>query len=114
MIIFSVWFAFSTYVNILENKDNTGIAALKTSKDLVKGRWGKTFWRLILPFLLIYIIVLITAYSLAFVFSLDINDYFQSMLLNSAISIALLILSPLFISFNIILYQNLKNTKTDK
>jgi hypothetical protein len=37
-IIFAIWFAFSAYINLLEDKENKGIAALKSSKALVEGR----------------------------------------------------------------------------
>jgi len=44
-IIFSVWFAFSPYVFVAENL--RGIAALKRSRELVRGRWWPVFGRIL-------------------------------------------------------------------
>lgn len=61
-IIFTVWYVFSNYEIIFENK--TGFSALKTSKDLVVGRWFKIAWRLFCPIVLfafgMFIALLIT------------------------------------------------------
>lgn len=42
-IIFGVWFSFSYYYLILENKK--GAEALKLSKQLVQGKWWAVLWR---------------------------------------------------------------------
>ncbi len=46
-IIFSVWYIFTAYTVIFEEK--RGWAALKASKDLVKGRWFSITWRIVAP-----------------------------------------------------------------
>lgn len=46
-IIFALWFTFTTYAVIVDNKKT--VEALKFSKSLVKGRWWGVFWRLLAP-----------------------------------------------------------------
>lgn len=41
-ILFSIWFFFSTYSAVLDEKK--GVAALKYSKSLVNNRWWDVFW----------------------------------------------------------------------
>lgn len=111
-IIFAVWYSFSVYQNILEGKK--GMEALNASKALVKGRWGATFWRLIAPTLVIYILVMVVVLVLAFIFTgghFDATSFGQSILVNAISSVVFLALGPLFASFSIILYNNLKETK---
>ena len=61
-IIFAMWFAFSLYALLLDDKHGT--EALKYSKQLVNGRWWSVFWRIIAP---------------AFVFHYNENVYSLSM-----------------------------------
>lgn len=115
-ILFAIWFEFAPYINVLENKNNKGLQALRTSKSLVKGRWWPTFWRLLVPPLFIYVIVVIIIGALTYVLSggnLDlISPNSQSnLILNSLTTLILTILTPLFLTFVIILYNNLKATK---
>ncbi len=116
-IIFAVWYSFAVYINVLENKDNKGWTALKSSKELVTGRWGKTFWRLLLPSLLIYAIVLAVIIALMFMISggqIDLISYEQSIIYNLITSVIFTILSPLFVAFILFLYYSLKETKEVK
>ncbi|MFA5188001.1 MAG: glycerophosphoryl diester phosphodiesterase membrane domain-containing protein [Patescibacteria group bacterium] len=111
-IIFAVWYAFSAYTNILENKK--GWEALKSSKELVQGRWGSTFWRLILPALAVYFVVMLVVIILMYLLTgghIDSNSYSQSIMMNIVSSIIFIFLAPLFASFSLILYNNLKETK---
>ncbi len=111
-IIFAIWYAFAVYYNILENKK--GLTALKSSKKLVKGRWGKTAWRLIIPPLFVYFIVMIVATALIYLLTngqIDMLSYEQNILLNALTTIILSILTPLFIAFTIYLFNSLKKTK---
>jgi len=55
-LIFIVYWLFAPYILIKENKGI--IASLKSSYCLVKGRWWKTFWTLLL-FALVLILILI-------------------------------------------------------
>lgn len=70
MLKFSISLFFSSFFVLLEKKK--GVDALKSSIALVRGRWWKTFWRLIVPFLLVYFaayimhVVIINVLGLAF------------------------------------------------
>jgi hypothetical protein len=61
-IIFAVWYVFSTYEVIFNNK--RGLAAMKSSKALVLGRWWRVLWRILIPSLVygigIWIILMVT------------------------------------------------------
>lgn len=46
-IIFLVWYYFAIYVVVLDNKK--GWTAMKESRELVRGRWWATAWRLFAP-----------------------------------------------------------------
>lgn len=111
-IILAIWYAFSLYDNVLENKK--GMAALKSSKELVKGRWGKTFLRLIIPALLVYVIVMIVIIAIMYMVTsgqIDLLSYQQIILFNALSTIIFLILAPLFVTFSIILYKSLKQAR---
>jgi hypothetical protein len=113
-IIFMVWYSFSIYITILEEKDNKGTAALKASKNLVTGRWGATFWRLLLPALAVYLVIMIVVIILSYIISggnFNLQSYNQTMIMNALSSLITLILMPLFVTFSVILYNNLKETK---
>lgn len=58
-VVFIIWLsiAFSQAFLLLINDEARGIAALKGSLELVNGRWWKTFWRLMLPNFVFYILV---------------------------------------------------------
>ncbi len=113
-IIFAIWYGFSGYVNVLEKENNKGYAALKTSKELVKGRWGKTFLRLVIPGLAIYFVVMVIIIGLMYAITggnIDMMSYQQSVLLNILSTVIFLVLAPLFISFTNIVYNSLKETR---
>jgi len=55
-IIFAVWYSFSTYILVAE--DRKGIDALKRSKEVVRGFWWKVLWRYIVLGLFIFVITL--------------------------------------------------------
>ncbi len=116
-IIFAVWYSFAVYINILEDKNNKGWDALKSSKDLVKGRWGKTFWRLILPSLLVYAIVMVVVIALMFMISgghVDLITYEQTVIYDLITTAIFTLLSPLFVAFILLLYYSLKETREIK
>lgn len=91
-IIFMVWFSFSVYVLIAE--DRKGTQALSRSKQLVKGRWWKVFGRLVMLWLLGLIVVGV---------------------LNSVPLVGTLIANLLISSFSVVylylLYEDLKEQK---
>ena len=113
-LIFTVWYQFAVYINILEPSDNKGMAAFKASKRLVRGRWWPTFSRLILPPLAICLLLAPIAVALIYMLTLggyDATDYNSLLIFRSVSSFISLLFAPLFIAFIIILYYNLKETK---
>ena len=113
-IIFAIWYVFAQYINILEEKNNKGLTALKSSKELVKGRWSAIFWRILLPNLFVIFFVFLITFGISFLIANGQDnpaDIQQSLLLNAITSFILLLLIPLFASFNVILYNNLKASK---
>lgn len=113
-IIISIYLAFAQYINILEIKHNTGLASLKSSLNLVKGRWWQTLARIALPFLAVYLIVSIIIWSLAVLLKFNPDNYFQQLIFDAVNSIVYIILTPLFICFQLIVYHNLKQTQINK
>ncbi|MBN1325834.1 hypothetical protein JW977_02535 [Candidatus Falkowbacteria bacterium] len=111
-IIFAIWYSFAEYIVVLE--DIKGVKSLKDSKDLVRGRWGAAFWRLVLPSLLVYVFGGLIALVLTLIFSLgniDFSALDQNLMFNAIVSLIFIILSPLFTAYGVILYNNLKDTK---
>ena len=107
-IIFSVWFAFSFYVVVLEEKHGT--EAMKESKKMVEGRWLATFIRLLVPSLLFLIVsgILLTPFNYVMANSKSILISNMVDILSSIISIAL---APLLVASQAILYNELKKTQ---
>ena len=56
-IIFSVWYAFTVYTVIFDNKKN--MAALTASKELVTGKWWGVLWRLFAPSFVFGVVLLL-------------------------------------------------------
>jgi len=90
-IIFSIWFSFSFYV--LVSEDRKGMKALLRSKELVKGYWWKVFWR----FFMLNIIVFLVAYIVSFIPFIK--------------SIIYLFITPFSVIFGFLIYENLKQLK---
>lgn len=114
-IIFAVWYAFAEYIVVLEEKDNKGIKALASSKDLVRGRWGAAFWRLCLPTLLVYLTGTLITLAIAYILTLGKMDFTaldQNIVFNIIFSFIFLCLSPLFTAYGVIAYNNFKATKS--
>ena len=113
-IIFAIWYSFAEYIVVLEDKDNKGLKALSVSKDLVKGRWGAAFWRLVIPALILYTAGIIIALVLTLIFSLgnvDFSTLDQNLIFNALTSLVFLCLAPLFTAYGVILYNNFKKTE---
>lgn len=99
-VILSVWFAFSTFVLILERSSIK--EALTRSRGYVKGKWWGVFMRLI-AIILVYILVMIVFGSLFSMLSLGVN---LSSLLNAIVAI---ILTPVVLAYIYLLYQDVKS-----
>jgi len=114
-IIIAVWFAFSTFLNILDNV--RGTAALKQSKAMVSGLWWSTAIRFVVP----YIVFGILFYGAAWIILMAITpltNYFAGtnqdiiVMIESIITSALNIFTtPMFIMVGAILYLEIKKIK---
>lgn len=91
-IIFVVWFAFSIYTVICEDK--RGFKALSRSKQLVKGRW----WSVAKRVFAIIIIVFFLSMCAQFIPYLGQLAY-------------VIFFTPFYVIYNYLIYQNLKKIK---
>lgn len=113
-IIFAIWYCFAGYINVLETDNNKGLAAMRRSKELVVGKWGATFWRLVIPSLAVYVVAMIAVVLLTFLLAggnMDLTLAKTSAIYNSLTTIVILFLAPLMSAFPIILYNSLKECK---
>jgi hypothetical protein len=119
-IIFGLWFAFSIYVTAIDNK--RPIQAMKTSKQLVDGRWWKVFWRILIPSLVFGIAIIIIQYIITLPLEYILENTNPQTLLyvtwgvlaTLIISLCMLFLTPLITSVYIILYTELKKHPLQK
>ncbi|KKQ27070.1 MAG: hypothetical protein US42_C0015G0013 [Candidatus Magasanikbacteria bacterium GW2011_GWC2_37_14] len=113
--IFALWYAFSMYGVILENK--TVLEALKFSKSLVKGRWWSVWWRMAAPAIVFGFVLLSCQWLLGLPFSTIVNNINQNnitlFILGSIFTLLSTFISLLFTPLNtaavVILYESLKN-----
>ncbi|MFA5413138.1 MAG: glycerophosphoryl diester phosphodiesterase membrane domain-containing protein [Patescibacteria group bacterium] len=114
-IIFSVWFSFSLYIFILENKKGT--EALSASRQLVKGKFWPVLWRWIAPNfvygIILLIIILIPIYIIDFATgqpgaSFTATPPWLSLLIANVIPV---FVTPLFYALGFILYNSVKKEK---
>jgi len=114
-IIFSVWFSFSLYVLVLENKKGT--EALSASRQLVKGKFWPILWRWIAPNfvygVILLIIILIPIYIIDFAVGQPGASFTQYPPWWSTIiaNIIPVFAAPLFYALGLILYNSVKKTK---
>lgn len=111
-IIFSVWFSFSLYVLILENKKGT--EALSASRELVKGKFWPILWRWLAPNfvygVILLIIILVPIYIIDFAAgqpgaSFTTASTWWSMIIANIIPV---FAAPLFYALGLILYNSVK------
>lgn len=104
-IIFAIWFTFSTYV--LVSEDRRGMNALFRSKQLVAGYWWKVLWRFSVIGLLIFLFYLALFGIIIIFLSLPLANWVQS-----AINIIpTLFITPFSFAFGFLLYEDLKKQK---
>ena len=94
-IIFGIWFAFSRYVLVAENKKGTN--ALKTSKKLVEGHW----WDVLGRFAFLALVGLVVGAILG------------SVPIIGQLATALLV-PPFSVTFSIMLYEDLKREQSSE
>jgi hypothetical protein len=115
-IIFSVWYAFATYANVLEN--TRGRAALSQSKALVSGKWWSVCWRFLAVYFIYgfvvsavaWILIAIIAFATGQTHNLansEIMAWSQN-IIGNLINVAA---TPLFVVVGTILYLELKKLK---
>ena len=97
-IILSVWFAFASYILILENAGITD--SLRRSREYVRGRWWGVFGRLILVSIVAFAITVAGAMIFSFIPSEAISG-----LLETAVS---LVLVPFMMAFVYLMYKDVK------
>lgn len=107
-IIFAVWFSLALYVLLAE--DTRGIAALKASREYVRGHWWAVFGRFVLfgvMVLVCFFVVMLAAGLIVGAFLPDFSDtlaFFVGYLFN-------LFLTPFSAAFGYFIYKDLKALK---
>ncbi|MBD3311075.1 MAG: hypothetical protein GF349_01080 [Candidatus Magasanikbacteria bacterium] len=107
-IIFAVWFAFSYYIVILDNKKGT--EALKASKQMVQGRWFGVFWRLLAPGIVFALLGFIAQAIIMLPFRPIMDTQMGVMLASFFSSAVALVIAPFGSAAQSILYIELKKT----
>lgn len=110
-IIFSIWYAFSFYSVVFENK--TGMDAMRSSKALVVGRFWKIFLSLLLPALFFGIIGSLISYLLNLPFGFIKNEILSAIVYNVFTVIAEIIMTPLISSATVILFLSAKENPVE-
>jgi len=114
-IIFSVWFSFSLYIFILENKKGT--EAISASRQLVRGKFWPILWRWLAPNIVYGIALLIIILVPIYIIDLAIGQpgasftsippWWSTLIAN----IIPLFATPLFYALGFILYNSVKKEK---
>ncbi|MBI2037430.1 MAG: hypothetical protein HYT15_00650 [Candidatus Magasanikbacteria bacterium] len=106
-IIFTVWYSFYVYVMIFENQK--GMAALKTSKSLVLGRWWSIAWKIVAPNVIFGAINLALFYVLAsLVDLLPLTEFLKGGVASVVTSLGTVLVAPLSTAAMLILYYSAK------
>ncbi|KKP30057.1 MAG: hypothetical protein UR15_C0006G0007 [Parcubacteria group bacterium GW2011_GWA2_31_28] len=98
-ILFSIWYAFSLMVLILENKK--GWQALKQSRELTQGKWWGIFERLAI----LYIIIIVVNILLSRADSL-ING--SQILTDVVFTVIMVLFTPFIFAYTYTIYKSLK------
>jgi uncharacterized membrane protein YesL len=111
-IFWSMWYSYSAYANIIEDGNIKGIEALIASKKLVKRRAWDTFGRSLFPVLFVEFFLYLGAgliFLILYASGLQVSLAFWIVYIIMMILVFILI--PLFYSFQVIVYNNLKETR---
>jgi len=98
-ILFSIWYAFSLMVLILENKK--GWQALKQSRELTQGKWWGIFERLAI----LYVIIIVVNILLSRADSL-ING--SQILTDVVFTVIMVLFTPFIFAYTYTIYKSLK------
>ena len=96
-IIIGVWFSFSIFVLVSEGLKGT--KALTQSKELVRGRWIKVFWRMFVIFIII------------FLFNFIIGLIVEELGISFLGDIISFLIAPFSTIYSFLLYEDLKKSK---
>jgi len=115
-VIFAIWYAFSFYAVVLDQ--HKVMDALKTSKNLVQGRWWAVWWRLFAPTLVFVILLFLAQWLVSLPFKAILQDLSPTSLAYTLIVSILtllttfinLLFTPLTTAAPTILYLELKKT----
>ena len=102
-VIFSIWFAFATYVFVIEGEK--GMSALLRSREYVRDYWWQVFGRQIV-FGLAALVVIIFLGLVGTVLGGEAGASF-------VVNLFILIFAPLTVAYVYTLYQNLKSLKPE-
>lgn len=105
-IILAVWFSQAYMIAILEDKG--AIAAMKTSREYVKGKWWAIVWRIAFLILVMLLITLVAAFVMGIV-STMVPESIASVILLAANCIAV----PLAFLYSYELYKDLCGHSTN-
>lgn len=106
-VIFTVWYAFTNYAVIFDEK--RGLSAMRASKSLVVGRWWNMLWRLFVPPMFFVLVTLVIrsvffvpfSYLFSSQLALSIFTSFFSSLVNA-------VATPLTMATAVILFRSAK------
>jgi len=108
-IIFAIWYYFVNYIVVFEDQKN--LSSLKTSKQLVVGRWFSMAFRIVLPKMVFLIgVIILSVFTQDLIIKIfdpsNIKIELITQLVNGIFTTLTL---PLFIWSDTILYFNAKN-----
>ena len=96
-------FAYSMAIWIFIYEGVSGTAAIKKSKELVKGYWWAVFWRFLGVYLLFYLVIAIPSIFLD-------NGAFE-ILWTIVVQVISFLAAPFFIVYQCFMYWDLKRVK---
>lgn len=107
-IIFTIWYYFVNYVVIFENQKN--LSCLKTSKQLVVGRWFSMAYRMLAPKIIFVIAMMLSNALLSklIIFVFNPSEIKIELIIALLSGIVTTFFLPLFIWSDTILYFNAK------
>jgi hypothetical protein len=107
-LIFSIWFSLAIFILVFEERK--GFNALFKSKHLVRGKFWEVFWRIL-------VLGLITGLGLLLIFALILfgieNRQTEKQMGEAMGYFIQLFLWPLFLIYGLLIYNNLKEIKTE-
>lgn len=111
-IFWGLWYSFAAYAAILEDNSPKGMKALAISKKLVKKRTWDTFGRMIFPTFFVELIIYLGALIILAILSIaGVNIETSASIISIILTLVMFALIPLLYSFQVILYNNLKETR---